>query len=230
MTQGAGVHEQRSLDWLPPEGHPFAAPPGPAMAFFEAGSTETLERANWLVYSSNHGKQTVHLTDRDLCVGDQQIALDDVTDVAFWSPKPRHYEVLAVGEGHEVRARFESGRIAKADLHRNDYIEIVRLLESRCFPRLLQARLVRIDTGLTVRIGSLELRHKGLSVASRFRKRHISWADFDHVVLMPQSLTVMARAGNGRSRKFARVRLSETNAVLLPALLTISAKTFTSHV
>ena len=200
------------------------------MAFSEAGSTDTVERANWLVYSSSHGKQSVHLTDRDLCVGDQQIALDDVTDVAFWSPKPRRYEVLAIGEGHEVRSRFESGRVAKADLHRKDYIEIVRLLESRCFPRLLQARLVRIDTGLTVRVGSLELRHQGLRVASRFRKRHISWADFDHVVLMPQSLTVMARAGNGRSRTFARVRLSETNAVLLPALLTISAKTFTSHV
>jgi hypothetical protein len=184
------------------------------------------DAANWLVYSSQHRGVKIHLTEREIRFGEQRIMLDDVHDVAFWSPKRHRYRVLLHGAESKVTLAMKSSGARRFDPHRRDYLEIVKLIEAGAFPRLLQARLQRIDMGLPVRVGKLELRYGGLRFRTHGHIKKLRWDEFDHVLIAGKCLKIITRDSKGRHRTFAKMRIGETNAVLLPSLLTIGSTSF----
>jgi hypothetical protein len=218
-------------DWVPPRIAPRPLPPptpgaSPDPYLPAPLPLTTNEAANWLVYSSQHGGVKIHLTERELRFGDQRIMLDDVHDVSFWSPKRHRYRVALHGTNAKVTLAMKSSGARRLDPHRRDYLEIVKLIEAAVFPGLLEARLQRIDMGLPVRIGKLELRDDGLRFRSHGRTKQLPWAGFDHVLLAGKRMKIITRDNKGRRRTFAKIRIAEMNAVLLPSLLTIGSTSF----
>jgi hypothetical protein len=178
------------------------------------------------VYSSQHRGVKIHLTEQELRFGEHRMMLDDVHDVAFWSPKRHRYRVLLQGTDSKVTLAMKSSGARRLDPHRRDYLEIVKLIEAGAFPRLLEARLQRIDMGLPVRIGKLELGYGGLLFRSHGHTKQLGWAEFDHVLLAGKRMKVITRNNKGRRRTFAKMRVAEMNAVLLPSLLAIGSTSF----
>jgi hypothetical protein len=189
---------------------------------------QTTDEVPWLVHTSNHRGTTLQLTDTLIRHGEAQIQLGQIEDVAFSSPKRHRHSVSLSGPGTSMQIALASNGFRRIDPTRRAYIEIVRLLETRAFPRLIQNRLQRLSTDAVVQIGKLELRRTGLEFASAGRRRRADWVDFDHVVLTGQRLVIMVRTNRGRHRAFGEVALHEMNAVLLPALLPAAAFTFRS--
>jgi hypothetical protein len=218
-------------DWVPPRIAPRPLqPPTPGASpdphLLKPLPFTTNEAANWLVYSSQHRGVKIHLTERELRFGDQRIMLDDVRDVSFWSPKRHRYRVLLHGTTSKVTLAMKSSGARRLDPHRKDYLEIVKLIEAGAFPRLLEARLQRIDLGLPVRIGKLELRYGGLRFRSHGHTKKLGWDEFDHVLLAGKCMKIITRDNKGRRRTFAKIRVAEMNAVLLPSLLSIGSTSF----
>jgi hypothetical protein len=218
-------------DWVPPRIAPRPLPPptpgtmpDPRLPMPTAPSST--EAVNWLIYSSQHRGLRIHLTEQEIRVGEQRMALDDLHDVAFWSPKRHRYRVNLIGKDSKVAVSMKSSGARRIDPHRKDYLEMVKLIESGAFPRLIEARLQRIDMGLPVRIGKLEMRYGGLRLTTFGHTRKLGWAQFDHVLLSGKKLKIIGAQPNGRRRTFAKVRVAELNAVLLPALLAIAATSF----
>ena len=218
-------------DWVPPRIVPRPLPPpspgaSPDPRLPAPIPLMTNDAANWLVYSSQHRGARIHLTERELRFGDQRIMLDDVRDVSFGSPKRHRYRVLLHGTNTKVALAMKSSGARRLDPHRRDYLEIVKLIETGVFPRLLGARLQRIDMGLPVRVGKLELRYGGLRFRSHGHTKKLGWAEFDHVFLAGKRMKIITRNNRGRRRTFAKVRVAEMNAVLLPSLLAIGSTSF----
>lgn len=205
-------------DWVPPSIGPHPLPP-------PTPDTPN-DGANWLVFSSQHRGVKIHLTEREVRFGDQRIMLDDVHDVAFWSPKRHRYRVLLHGTTSKATLAMKSSGARRHDPHREDYLEIVKLIEAGAFPRLLEARLQRIDMGLPVRIGRLELGYDGLRFRTHGHTRKLGWDEFDHVLLAGKRMKIITRDNKGRRRTFAKMRVAEMNAVLLPSLLAIGSRSF----
>jgi hypothetical protein len=218
-------------DWVPPRIAPRPLPPptpdaSPDPRLPVPIPLTTNDAANWLVYSSQHRGVKIHLTEREIRFGEQRIALDDVHDMAFWSPKRHRYRVLLHGTNTRVTLAMKSSGARRLDPHRKDYVEIVKLIEGGMFPRLLQTRLQRIDMGLPVRIGKLELRYSGLRFRSHGHIKKLGWDEFDHVLLAGKRMKIITRDNKGRRRTFAKIRVAEMNAVLLPSLLAIGSTSF----
>jgi hypothetical protein len=218
-------------DWVPPRIAPRPLPPPTPGASPDPHLSAPLpfttnEAANWLVYSSQHRGVKIHLTERELRFGEQRIMLDDVRDVAFWSPKRHRYRVLLHGTETKATLAMKSSGARRLDPHRRDYLEVVKLIEAGAFPGLLEARLQRIDMGLPVRIGKLELRYGGLRFRSHGHTKKLGWDEFDHVLLAGKRMKIITRDRKGRRRTFAKMRLAEMNAVLLPSLLAIGSTSF----
>ncbi len=218
-------------DWTPPGIAPRPLPPPTPGASPDPRLPAPLpftsnEAANWLVYSSQHRGVKIHLTERELRFDDQRILLDDVHDVAFWSPKRHRYRVVLLGSDAKVTLAMKSSGARRLDPHRKDYVEIVKLIEAGVFPRLLEAHLRRIDMGLPVRIGKLELRDDDLRFRSHGHTKRLEWTEFDHVLLAGKRLKINTRDHKGRRRTFAKIRVAEMNAVLLPSLLAIGSTSF----
>jgi hypothetical protein len=218
-------------DWVPPSmpARPLPPPtpgaaPDPHLPLPTHLSTD--DAANWLVYSSQHRGVKIHLTERELRFGEQRMALDDVHDVAFWSPKRHRYRVLLHGTDSKATLAMKSSGARRFDPHRTDYLAIVKLIEAGVFPRLLEARLLRIDMGLPVRIGKLELRYGGMRFRSHGHTKKLGWDEFDHVLLSGKRMKIIARDSKGRRSTFAKMRVAELNAVLLPSLLAIGSTSF----
>jgi hypothetical protein len=184
------------------------------------------DAANWLVYSSQHRGISIHLTEREIRLGGRRILLGDVHDVAFWSPKRHRYRVHLRGADATVSLAMRSSGARRRDPHRQDYLEIVKLIEAAAFPTLLEQRLHRIDMGLPVRIGKLELRYSGLRIRSYGHTKQLPWEGFNHVLLAGKRIKIMTQDQTGRSRTFATIPVATMNAVLLPSLLTIAATSF----
>jgi hypothetical protein len=182
----------------------------------------------WLVHTSTHRGTTLQLTDTIIRHGDAQIQLSQIEDVAFSSPKRHRHSISLSGPGTSMHIDLASNGFRRVDPTRRAYIETVRLVETRTFPRLIQHRLQRVERGHSVQIGKLELHRGGLEIASGGRRRRADWADFDHVVLTGQRLVIMTRTNRNRHQVFGEVALHEMNAVLLPALLPAAAQTFRS--
>jgi hypothetical protein len=219
------------LDWVPPSIPPRPLPPptpgampDPRLPMPTLPSSN--EAVNWLIYTSQHRGVKIHLTEQEIRFGEQRVALDDIHDVVFWSPKRHRYRINLVGKDTKASLAMKSSGARRVDPHRKDYLEIVKLIESGAFPRLIEARLQRIDMGLAVRIGKLELRYGGLRSTSLGHTKKLGWSEFDHVLLSGKKLKIIGAQRDGRRRTFAKVRLSELNAVLLPALLAIASKSF----
>ena len=181
---------------------------------------------HWLIYSSQHRGVKIHLTDGELRFGDERTGLDEIDEVSFWSPKRHRYRVEATGASGRVSLSMRSAGMRRVDPHRQDYLEIVKLIEARAFPRMIGTRLQRLDLGLPVRIGKLELRETGLRLKKRLGTKTVSWVEFDHVLVAGRRLNIVTRGANGKRHTLGRIRLSETNAVLLPALLAIASTSF----
>ena len=189
-------------------------------------ATEALQATNDVYYSSVRAGVRLELTGHEIRYREGRIHLDAINDVAFSSTKRRRHVVDLASPDHRLAITFSSNGLRRMDKHRTDFIEIVQLLEVRVFPRLLQSRLQRIDMGLTVKIGKLELRSTGLRMNRGRRQREARWVDFDHLVLAGDHLVVMTRTDRGRHRVFGRVSLKDPNAVLLPSLLPAAAASF----
>ena len=215
-------------DWVPPSIGPHPLPPPTPDTSAPPVPTPLApnDGANWLVFSSQHRGVKIHLTEREVRFGEQRIMLDDVHDVAFWSPKRHRYRVLLHGTNSKAALAMKSSGARRHDPHREGYLEIVKLIEAGAFPRLLEARLQRIDMGLPVRIGRLELGYGGLRFRTHGHTRKLGWDEFDHVLLAGKHMSIISRDNKGRRRTFAKMRVAEMNAVLLPSLLAIGSTSF----
>jgi hypothetical protein len=218
-------------DWVPPSIALRPLPPpapgtSPDPHLPAPVPVPTDSAANWLVYSSQHRGVKIHLTEREVRFGKQRIMLNDVHDVAFWSAKRHRYRVLLHGADSLVTLAMKSSGARRLDPHRKDYVEIVKLIEAGVFPRLLEARLQRIDMGMPVRIGKLELRYGGLRIRSHGRTKKVGWDEYDHVLLAGKRMKIITRDRKGRGHIFATVGVADMNAVLLPSLLAIAARSF----
>lgn len=201
---------------LPPPTGPAVAGPPPAAR--QAGTDEP-------IYESTRRRVKLRITADTLSYGPTTMQASEITELAFWMPKPGHHRVHLEGGTTGLSFRLV-GRGTGGLTARDEYVRVVAWLESRALPRLLQGRLARVGMGLTVRIGRLELREGGMRWRGRVRSSEVRWDAFDHVAVTRKYVTVMTRTGRGKLRPFARLPLNELNAVLLPMLVPAAATSF----
>jgi hypothetical protein len=168
------------------------------------------------------GRTKLRLTDRSISFGAVELQASEIRDLAFWTRRPGVHHVHLQGAGPTLDFVL-AGKGASAT---EDFRHVVEWLEQNVFASALQARLSRINLGLTVRMGRLELRAQGMRWRSMSSVDQIRWIDFDHVVVTRRDVAIVVRSKRGKLREFAQLPHNELNAVLLPMLLPAAAASF----
>ncbi len=216
--------EQPSRTLLPPPAPGVLPQLSPTMFDNRAGAASE----TWVLFESTRKGHRIQLTEQQMSVGNRHLLASAISDVAFWSPRAHHYRVHVEGVGPALSTTIKSHAKRTQGAAERETVAIVRWLEKRVFPRLVQARLQRLSLGLTVRVGRLELRESGLRWRGPLARHSATWAEFNHVVVTRHELVIVVRsARGGRLTTLARLPHNELNAVLLPALLPAAARTFT---
>jgi hypothetical protein len=198
---------------LPPPttGRSDALPPPPVPA-----------AANWLILDSDRADVRLRITEHELFVGDRRLASADISNVAFWTAK--QHEIVLVTPGIRLSFCLRNSRTDTTPAAQ-DFATLVKYLDTRVLPRLVQQRLQRLDMGMTVEIGPIKLRRAGIQSNRRTGRDHMPWADFDRAVVERDEVTIMRRR-KSRIVPFAKIDLADLDAVLLPMLLRPAAGAF----
>jgi hypothetical protein len=212
----------------PTMGAPWISQPVPLFPSPQGGTTMTeatdQPAANWLIHESSRKHIRIRLTEKELVLDDEHMLADDVTNVAFWSERSSHHEFVLMTPDTKLTFCLRDHRIDFVP-SATDFVAVVRYLEDAVVPRLVQQRMQRIDMGLAVAVGPTQLDRAGIHRGRGKRRKTLAWADFDHITIHRDHLTIVGRRGR-KLDSFTNVRLNLLDAVLLPKLLSPAASVF----